>query len=243
MVGFPLWQYHHPLFIGAACLERVGAGGVLQLSPLCGMWWNVVVTVATKITVARILLVPVFAVYAVAYGVGVAAGDAWEGYRYFALAVFVLAAGSDGVDGWVARRFNQKSELGAFLDPIADKLLLLTAVVTLALVDWGEDGWHLPVWFAVVVFARDALILIGIGWLYTRQVRVRIKPHWIGKWCTVAQMFAVGWVMLRVFPVSPAWPCAVAAALTLVSAYLYLRKGVQILRAQKMEPQVHTEAS
>jgi len=199
------------------------------------MWWDAIVTFATKITVARILLVPVFAVYAVAYGVGVAAGNAWEGYRYLALAVFVLAAGSDGVDGWVARRFNQKSELGAFLDPIADKLLLLTAVVTLALVDWGEDGWRLPIWFAVLVFSRDVLILTGIGWLYTKRVRVRIEPHWIGKWCTVAQMVAVGWVMLRVFPVSPVWPCVVAAGLTMVSAYFYLRQGMQIMRQQKKE--------
>jgi CDP-diacylglycerol--glycerol-3-phosphate 3-phosphatidyltransferase/cardiolipin synthase len=188
------------------------------------------VTVATKITVVRILMVPVFAGYAVAYGVSVAAGEAQEMHRWIALGVFVLAAATDGVDGWVARRFDQKSELGAFLDPIADKFLLLTGVVTLALVDWGEDGWRLPLWFAAVVFLRDAMILMGIGWLYTKGLKFRITPHWIGKWCTVAQMVALGWVMLRVFPVSPVWPCAVAAGLTVISAGLYLRQGVGILR-------------
>lgn len=187
-------------------------------------------TVATKITVARILLVPVFAVYAVAYGVSVAAGTPEEVHRWIALGIFILAAATDGLDGWIARKFHQQSELGAFLDPIADKFLLLTGVVTLALVDWGADGWRLPLWFAAVVFLRDAMILIGIGWMYTKGLRVRIEPHWIGKWCTVAQMVALGWVMLRVIPFSPVWPCAVAAVLTAASAWLYVRQGLGILR-------------
>lgn len=200
---------------------------------MCRVWLDGIVTTATKITVVRILLVPVFAGYAVAYGVGVAAGDANEGHRWVALGVFVLAAASDGVDGWVARRFHQQSELGAFLDPIADKFLLLTGVVTLALVDWGADGWRLPLWFAAVVFLRDAMILMGIGWMYTKGLKVRITPHWIGKWCTVTQMVALGWVMLRLFPISPVWPCAVAAALTAVSAGLYVRQGLGILRGRE----------
>lgn len=191
-------------------------------------------TVATKITVVRILMVPVFAAYAVAYGVGVAAGDVREEHRWIALGVFLVAAASDGLDGWVARRFDQKSELGAFLDPIADKFLLLTGVVTLALVDWGEDGWRLPLWFAVVVFLRDALILMGIGWMWTRGLKIRITPHWIGKWCTVTQMFALGWVMLRVFPVSPVWPCVVATVFTVASAGLYVQQGLGILRGRAL---------
>jgi CDP-diacylglycerol--glycerol-3-phosphate 3-phosphatidyltransferase len=191
------------------------------------------VTTATRITVARILLVPVFAGYAVAYGVGVAGGNADEAHRWIAVAVFVLAASTDGLDGWIARRFHQKSELGAFLDPIADKFLALTGVFTLAFVDWGEDGWRLPLWYALLVFSRDALILIGIGWMYTRGLKVRIEPHPIGKWCTVAQMVALGWVMLRIFPIPPLWPCVVAGALTLVSAGLYLRQGLGILRGAR----------
>lgn len=187
-------------------------------------------TFATKITVCRILLVPAFAVLAVMYGVTVAANEPDETYRWLAVACFVLAAASDGLDGWVARRFAQKSDLGAFLDPIADKFLLLTGVITLALVDWGEDGWRLPLWFAVIVFLRDAMILIGIGWLYTRELKISIRPHWIGKWCTVGQMTALGWVMLRVVPFPPVWPCIVSAALTVISAVGYLRQGLRILR-------------
>lgn len=188
------------------------------------------VTFASKITITRILMVPVFAVLAAAYGKSVSAGRPDESVRWLALAFFVTAATTDGLDGWVARRFNQKSSFGAFIDPIADKLLLLTGVVTLSLVDWGEPGWRLPLWFAVIVVLRDCIILGGIGWLYRCGRKVRIAPHWTGKVCTVTQMFALGWVMLRVVKLPPEWPCAVAAIFTLWSALAYIRQGFAILR-------------
>ena len=190
-------------------------------------------TVATYITVARILMVPVFAVQAVAYGVSVAAGQPDEVHRWLSLMWFVLAAGTDGLDGWVARRFHQQSELGAFLDPIADKFLLLTGVLTLASVDWGESGWRLPIWFAAIVFLRDAFILIGMGWLYTKGLKIHIQPHWIGKWCTASQMVALGWVMLHFIPLSPVLPCVVAAVFTAISTILYLRQGLSLLQANR----------
>jgi CDP-diacylglycerol--glycerol-3-phosphate 3-phosphatidyltransferase len=195
-------------------------------------------TFASKITITRILMVPVFAVLAVAYGRSVAAGAPQEALRWWALGVFVGAAASDGVDGWVARRFNQRSAFGAFIDPIADKALLLTGVVTLSLVDWGASGWRLPLWFAAIVVLRDCIILGGIKVLYLNGRRVRIAPHWSGKVTTFAQMFALGWVMLRVVDVPPSWPCAVAAALTAGSAVAYVRQGLRILRGGDGGPSV-----
>ncbi len=193
-------------------------------------------TFATKITITRILMVPVFAVLALAYGHSVKAGQPDEALRWWALGVFVTAAASDGIDGWVARHFNQMSKLGAFLDPIADKALLLTGVVTLSLVDWGADGWRLPAWFAVIVVLRDCIIIGGIRILWNHHREVKFAPHWSGKVCTVTQMFALGWVMLKVVPFPPAWPCAVAAAFTVWSAVAYIRQGIQILRGpQKNE--------
>jgi CDP-diacylglycerol--glycerol-3-phosphate 3-phosphatidyltransferase len=188
-------------------------------------------TFASKITIGRILLVPVFALLAVAYGNSVHAGAPVEGLRWWALGVFVTAAGSDGIDGWVARRFNQRSDFGAFIDPIADKALLLTGVITLSLVPWGAEGWRLPLWFAAIVVLRDCIILGGIKILYVRGRKVKISPHWSGKLTTVAQMFALGWVMLKFTDVPPLWPCVVAAALTLWSTVEYIRTGVRILRS------------
>jgi len=160
----------------------------------------------------------------------VQAGQPDESLRWWALGVYITAAASDGLDGWIARRFNQLSKFGAYIDPIADKALLLTGVVTLALVDWGVDGWRLPAWFAVIVVLRDAFILIGVKYLQCTHRAVMIAPSWSGKVCTVTQMFALGWVMLKVVAIPPTWPCLVAAAFTVWSTVVYFRAGLAILR-------------
>lgn len=187
-------------------------------------------TFASKITITRILLVPVFAVLALAYGHTVKSGRPDETLRWWALGVYVTAVVSDGLDGWIARRFNQRSKFGAYIDPIADKALLLTGVVTLSLVAWGADGWRLPAWFAAIVVLRDALILIGVKVLQCTHRTVRIAPHWSGKLCTATQMFALAWVMLKLVVIPPTWPCIVAAVFTGWSAIIYIRQGLQILR-------------
>ncbi len=188
------------------------------------------VTFASKITITRICLVPVFAALAIAYGLTAAVGQPDESLRWWALGVFVLAASTDGVDGWIARRFNQCSKFGAFIDPIADKALLLTGVITLSFIDWGSPGWRLPLWFAIIVVLRDCIILGGIRILWNHRRHVKFAPHWTGKVCTVTQMVALGWVMLRVVPLSPVYPCLVAAVFTIWSSVTYIRQGQRILR-------------
>ncbi|MDP4624207.1 MAG: CDP-alcohol phosphatidyltransferase family protein [Akkermansiaceae bacterium] len=186
-------------------------------------------THATKVTVARMFLVPVFAFLAIAYGRSVTNHLPDENLRIAALSVFILAAASDGIDGWIARRFNQRSDLGAYLDPIADKFLVLTAVIVLTIFDWGESGWSLPLWFTIIVLLRDSVILGGIRILYSAKRKVAIRPHWTGKVCTVSLFFALGWVMLKVVPFSPAYPCAIAVVFLLWSMLEYIRQGVKIL--------------
>lgn len=193
-------------------------------------------TPATKVTVARILLVPVFAALAIAYGRGVSAGSADETLRWAALSVFVIAAASDGIDGWMARRFNQRSDLGAFLDPIADKFLILTAVVVLTFSAWGEEGWSLPLWFAIMVLIRDSVILGGIRILYSAKRKVKIQPHWTGKVTTFSVFFTLCWVMLKVVPFPPAYPCAVTSVFLLWSMFEYLRQGVEIMKRPATDP-------
>jgi CDP-diacylglycerol--glycerol-3-phosphate 3-phosphatidyltransferase len=194
-------------------------------------------TFASKITLARILLVPVFAVLAIYYGDSVAQHAPREGLRWAALVVFVTAAASDGIDGWIARRFNQRSKFGAIIDPIADKSLLLTAFITLTVVDWGPDGWRLPVWFTALVIVRECIILGGINVLHFTGHQVAIAPQWSGKICTVAQMFTLGWIMLKVVPFSPLIPCVFAALCTVWSGVDYVRQGLRILH-QSPHPEV-----
>lgn len=191
-------------------------------------------TFATKITVARMVLVPVFTVLAIKYGLSVESGDPQEDYRLAALAVFIAAAASDGIDGWIARHFNQRSDLGAYLDPIADKALVSSAVIILTVLDWGPGGWGLPVWFAGIVILRDCVILAGIRVLYSAGKKVAIKPHWTGKACTAALFVVLGWVMLQVVALPPAYPCLIASIFIVLSMVEYIRQGIVILRGETL---------
>ena len=89
-------------------------------------------TTANKITVTRILLIPLFVMMAIYYGKSVQRGAPLEWERLLTITIFILAAASDGIDGYVARHWNQRSALGVVLDPIADKGLLLAAIITLS---------------------------------------------------------------------------------------------------------------
>src|ERR1700704_6656573 len=126
-------------------------------------------TTANKITVIRILMIPVFVTLAIYYGESIQEGNPQHWMRFTAIAVFLLAAVSDGLDGYVARRYNQRSSLGAILDPIADKGLLLSGIITLSISNWSTGDQHygkFPVWFPVLVLARDVVIVAGSAVLH-----------------------------------------------------------------------------
>ncbi|PYL11055.1 MAG: CDP-alcohol phosphatidyltransferase family protein [Verrucomicrobia bacterium] len=141
-------------------------------------------TTANKITVVRIVMIPAFVTMAIYYGESIQRGQPLEWQRFAAIAIFILAAVSDGLDGYVARRYNQRSTLGVILDPIADKGLLLSGIITLSLTSWSEfepASGKFPAWFPVLVISRDAILLVGTLVLYLLNGKVQIKPHWTGK--------------------------------------------------------------
>ena len=183
-------------------------------------------TTANKITIVRILLIPVFVMLAVYYGDSVQQGDRNESLRLAAILVFLTAAVSDGLDGYVARRYNQRSKLGTILDPIADKGLLLSGLLTLTFSDWG---YHLPLWFPVLVITRDVVIVAGSFGLHHLNGEVHVRPRWTGKVATVLQMIALGWVMLQLHLVNPAVPVALAGLFTFISGIGYVLDGVRQL--------------
>ena len=185
-------------------------------------------TLASKISVGRLLCAPVFAVLAVYYGESIKAGQANETIRWWAVGVFIIASLSDFVDGYIARNFNQRSKFGAFIDPMADKTLLLTGIVFLTFIPWGE-GWHIPIWFTALMIARDIIIIVGIWILHYFNSHVPIKPHWSGKVCTFTQMLLLGWVMLKTIPFSPIYPTILATIFTIWSGIEYFRQGLHML--------------
>ena len=176
---------------------------------------------ANAITTIRLLLIPVFGVLAIMYGQSIKDGAPVEMLRYLALSAFIIAAASDWVDGYVARKLNITSKLGAVLDAIADKVLMLTGLITLSFVSWGGEDWIIPMWYLIMVVARDLSIGIGCAMILSVNKKLEVNPHWSGKATTIAQLFTLGWVMLKVVPWSPVYPTIIAAVLTLWSSWAY----------------------
>ncbi len=189
-------------------------------------------TLANKITVARFLMIPVFVVFAAYYSESIDRGEENRLYRILALATYALASISDAVDGYIARRYNQSTPLGRVLDPVADKLLLLTGVVTLSVTNWHAG---LPIWFAVLVIARDVVISVGMLIIYLTHGKATVRARISGKICTFLTLSCVCWVLVDFWSVgSRPWPLEVliylAAAFTVFTGYLYLGDGIRQLR-------------
>ncbi len=182
-------------------------------------------TLANKITITRILLIPVFVVFVIYHQ-----QDGADSYRRIALATFLVAALSDGIDGWIARRFNQRSQLGATLDPLADKLLLMSALLLLSR-SGAPHVATLPLWLVATVLSRDVLLILG--WIIIQLTcgTVAMKPYFISKAGTVLQMAAVILALADAWPVLRAWSAFAAAVTTGLSTVLYVRDGVSQLSA------------
>ncbi len=184
-------------------------------------------TTANYITLARILLIPVFVGFAVYYARSVTEHQPNESLRIAAVATFAVAALSDLLDGWIARRFNQRSRLGTILDPLADKLLLLAAVITLSFSAWPA---HLPLWFVIVVLTREILSIAGAFLVDHVAGKVTIQPHWTGKAATALLIGTAGCAMIGWDRVVVGM-AAVACAFTFASGAIYIAGAVRQMNA------------
>lgn len=170
-------------------------------------------TTASKITILRVLLIPVVLVLMYAD---------FAGHMYWALAVFIIASASDFVDGYIARHYNQVSNFGKFLDPLADKLLVIS--VMLVFVDWG---WF-PAWAAIVVVARE-LCVTGLRLVAVEGGKV-IAAAWSGKIKTASTMLGFCLLMLPV-PAGIVTACwVVVLVTTLYSGIEYFVKNAAVFR-------------
>ena len=191
-------------------------------------------TTPNKITLVRILMIPAFVLMAIYYGESIQRGEPLEWQRYLAIVIFLVAAASDGLDGYIARRYNQKSALGVILDPIADKGLLLAGIITLSISNWSDIDpkyGQFPTWFPVLVISRDAVIVIGSVVLHLLNGKVRVRPAWTGKVATFLQMAAIAWVMLQLMFIPLLYVVIAAGVFTLVSGVIYVMDGFRQLGA------------
>jgi len=172
------------------------------------------------ITIARILMVPVV-VWAIA-----------AGEMRFAFFLFIAAGISDAVDGFLAKRFGMASELGAYLDPLADKVLIVSIYLALGISE------VIPRWLVILVVSRDILIVgaIMLSWLVNRPIQV--KPHTVSRLNTVAQIFFAGLVLASL---GFGWNAgtainitmALVAVLTLLSIGFYVAEWVRHMNGVK----------
>lgn len=187
---------------------------------------------ANKLTLSRIVATPIFLFFLVPGWFGQFLGlDLWG--RYAAAALFILASITDLVDGIIARKYNMVSDLGKFLDPIADKLLVTSALIALVKTD------NLSVWIVVIIIARE-FIVTGIRVLANGQ-KIVIAASKLAKWKTTFQIIAIVAYLIKDFPVSLIAPwlpvgqicMIIAVILTIVSGWDYVAKHAYIIKNSK----------
>lgn len=182
-----------------------------------------VVTVPNLLSFLRMALIPVFASLLYYQKSG------------WALIIFLIAGISDGIDGFVARRFKQETELGTIIDPIADKLLMTVAFIILTFPNVFPPVKHLPVpfWVTAAVIGRDVLIVTVAGAINIMTGFRGFKPSWLGKLSTLVQVFAVGLILFAaVFGYSFYLPTVytVVVALAFLSGFHYIFHVARLMR-------------
>lgn len=176
-------------------------------------------TLANKLSILRILLIPVFVSSVLYYT------PEKDFLRIFALAVFILAIITDALDGYIARIRGERCQLGAFLDPCADKLLLITVYICLAVTKTLPMQFRLDPWVVIVVLSRDAIIVLGAVLIYMATTKLKIAPTRLGKFTTFLQMATVVAVLLQL-KLTP-WIMYIMVFFTILSGLDYIRLGTR----------------
>lgn len=176
---------------------------------------------ANRISIARILLIPFFIGSIVYYK------NENTLISYLPLAIFFIAVLTDGADGFIARKFNQKTELGTILDPVADKLLLITAFIALSFSHSIPPHLRLPPWLPILVISRDIIIVLGTVIIHLIRGSIHVMPTVLGKITTFLQMSTILAVLIK-FPYSfIIWN--IAGAFTVLSGVNYILRGSKLL--------------
>ena len=171
------------------------------------------------LTLTRVLLIPLFVIFII------------NKYFDWALLTFAIAGITDGLDGLIARLTHQRTELGAYLDPIADKLLLSAAFISLAIIEM------IPSWLVVIVITRDVIILVGMLVMILTSYRPEINPSFLSKTTTTFQIVAILLVLLAwYFPTFKQLSTIAiygTAIITILSGSQYIYIGARILNGKK----------
>jgi len=173
--------------------------------------------IPNSLTLLRIILVPVIVIFLI------------DGDYLGAMIAFVVAGITDGLDGFLARILKQKTILGSYLDPMADKALLVSSFITLSVLG------IIPGWLAVIVISRDMVILLGISLLFILSISFDVKPAFISKVTTLLQILTIFLVLMsKSFPLFTSYEVTevffwITAIVTVISGFQYLFKGIKFI--------------
>ncbi len=172
-------------------------------------------TIPNVLTFARIVIIPFFATSLL-----------YKKYNY-ALILFVIAAFTDLLDGFLARLTNQKTGLGAFLDPLADKFLLLTSFILFAVYGW------LPNWITIIVMSRDFIVVVGWYMLVVLINERKVEPSIYGKMANAFQAILIAYTLLSINfeiynPLIKKSILLLAAVFTVLSGIQYVYRGYRL---------------
>jgi CDP-diacylglycerol--glycerol-3-phosphate 3-phosphatidyltransferase len=193
------------------------------------------ITLASKITILRILGVPLFILVLLYYTMNLSRGQTKDFERFIALGLFAAVAFTDAVDGYLARSRREITRLGSILDPIADKALLVSGMVLLTRPSLPALQPQFPVAFTLLVISRDVVLVAGAFVVHLISGHVRVRPRWTGKVATFFQMLCIAWALAR----GPRVPFLVfvctAGFFTFVSGAHYLLDGIRQIEEEQGE--------
>lgn len=198
---------------------------------------------ANRITILRILLIVPFVSCMLKTNDPALSDGVRNMMRYIATVIFLVMAGSDVLDGYLARRKGQTTKLGSFLDPTADKLLVICACLLLASQRAGVKGFLLPPTVVVLIIGKDLLLLIGFVIVYFITSQLCIVPVFVGKTATSLQSSMVAAILLapEISAILPGWIWFLrflwwsAAGTAVLATLIYIRNGSRYIEKYEQE--------
>ena len=186
---------------------------------------------ANRITILRILLIVPF----ISCMLKINDAEFGNVMRFIAIFIFLFMAISDAVDGYMARRNRQITRLGAFLDPMADKLLITSACLLLIVKQGSVEGFPLPPLVVILIISKDAVLILGFFTLYLFTSKIYIAPVFVGKVATTLQLSMVAGILLgpEFSSFLPGWIWFLrvlwwsAAGTAILAVIIYIRNGVR----------------
>lgn len=178
---------------------------------------------ANNLTILRIFLTPAFIITLFYY----TPSEPW--FKTLAISIFSLACVTDALDGYIARRFNQQTLLGSYIDPIADKLLLVSGFIALSFMTSLPSSMRVPIWLTISVITRDVVIVVGSLVIFIATGSLKARPSKTGKLTTVLQMTSLVLALLGAEMTISKPVFIFTAILTLISGIQYVRMGGRLM--------------